>query len=153
MQLNRLCFVLAATLLIFSLQAQEYYRWQDQNGQLHVSQVPPPAGMDYEIWSLDPKQPPQQVKAEPSNKVPSPAPITKQQVKALQQQVQQVNAQLKVQNCTQARENKQRLEAEAPVAFNDTDGKPVPLNAEMRAEQLKIAERHIAEFCQSNTSN
>ncbi len=151
MQLNRLCFVLAATLLISGLHAQEYYRWQDKNGQLHVSQIPPPAGLDYEIWSLDPKQPPQQVKAETVNK--APVPVTQQQVKALQQQVEQVNAQLKVQNCTQARENKRRLEAEAPVAFNDTDGKPVPLNAEMRAEQLQIAERHIAEFCQSSTKN
>lgn len=148
MQLTRLCSVLSATLLIFSLQAQEYYRWQDQHGQLHVSQVPPPAGVDYEIWSLDPKQPPQSVKVQKQPaKSASAAPVTAAQVSALQQQVEQVNAKLKVQNCAQARENKKRLEAQAPVAFNNADGKTVPLSDEMRAEQLQLAMKHIAEFC------
>lgn len=147
MQMTKLFLLSAATLLMFGLQAQEYYRWQDKNGQLHVSQIPPPAGMDYEIWSLDPKQPPQQVKAEAINK--AALSVTKEQVKALQQQVEQVNSQLKVQNCNQALENKRRLQAEGPVAFNDSDGTPVPLSTEMRAEQLALAERQITEFCQS----
>jgi len=140
-------YLLAAVLIVFSAQAQEIYRWHDKNGQLHVSQVPPPAGTDYEILSLDPKQSPQVVKAVSAAPTSATKPVTAAQVQALQQQVNAVNAQLQIQNCAQAKENQQRLLADGPVAFNNTDGKPVPLNEEMRAEQLKIAQQHIAEFC------
>lgn len=140
-------YLLAAVLIVFSAQAQEIYRWHDKNGQLHVSQVPPPAGTDYEILSLDPKQAPQVVKAVRTGQASATKPVTAAQVQELQQQVNAVNAQLQIQNCAQAQENQQRLLADGPVAFNSTDGKPVPLNEEMRAEQLKIAQQHIAEFC------
>ncbi len=36
----------------FDLTAQEYYRWTDANGQLHISQSPPAKSVQYEVVTL-----------------------------------------------------------------------------------------------------
>ena len=143
------CRLLCAALLTFTVNAQEYYRWHDNSGQLHVSQTPPSAGIDYEIVDTQAKSAVTKVKA---TAVAAPVkPLDAKQIAALNQQVEQVNQQLKQQNCQQARTNKERLTAEAPVSITNAEGAEVALTMEMRAEQLVVTEQHIREFCQPDT--
>ncbi len=143
------CRLLCVSLLAFAVNAQEYYRWQDNKGQLHVSQTPPSAGIDYEIVDTQAKSAVTKVKA---TAVATPVkPLDAKQIAALNQQVEQVNLQLKQQNCQQARINKQRLTAEAPVSVTNAEGAAVALTTEMRTEQLVVTEQHIREFCQPET--
>lgn len=141
-----LCCLLSGALAAFTASAQEYYRWQDQSGQLHVSQIPPPAGVDYQVVSMQVKGAVTQVKA-PTVATPkesAPAnPITE-----LNKQVEAMNAQVRQHNCKQAQINQQRLSEEAALMVTDDTGKSVELSAEMRAEQLEVAEKQIKEFCQ-----
>jgi len=145
-QCKRLLCVLLCT---FGLQAQEYYRWHDSSGALHVSQTPPKASIDYEIVSLQGETAAVQVKAQPPASVQKP--IDPQQIAALNQQIEQVSAQLKQQNCQQAHANKQRLLAQAPIAIINADGTSVTLTTEMRSEQLMLTEKQIIEFCLPTT--
>lgn len=140
------CRLLCGFLLAFAVQAQEYYRWQDKTGQLHVSQVPPPAGVDYEVVAMransaaTPVQPPAVPPA-------PPAAANTGQIAALNQQVEQMNQQVKQHNCQQAQLNKERLSGDNVLMMTDAAGKSVELTAEMRAEQLEVADKQIREFC------
>ncbi len=139
--------ILSGALLAFAGHTQEYYRWQDQQGQLHVSQLPPPANVDYEVVYPGGTQP-MQIKAKLPPQDKPAAPVTATELNALKQQVGQVNARLKQQNCAQAQQNKQRLSSDNAVTLDDPSGNAQPLSDEMRTEQLALAERQIAEFCQ-----
>lgn len=146
-----LCVLLVVLFSTVGVQAQEYYRWHDSSGALHVSQTPPAASVDYEIVNPQDKSSVIQVKARPS--ASAQKPIDAKQIAALNQQIEQVSAQLKQQNCEQARANKQRLLAQAPVAITNADGASVALTTEMRAEQQVITEQQIIEFCQPATTD
>lgn len=135
-------------LSVFTVHSQEYYRWYDQAGQLHVSQTPPPPGLNYEIMQVQANgsatasavQPAKQPAAQPAPAANSIAELNKQ--------VEQMNEQVRQHNCQQAQMNKQRLTEEAVLMVTDSDGKSIELSAEMRAEQLDIAEKQIKEYCQ-----
>ncbi len=137
--------LLCGLMLTLTAKAQEYYRWHDEKGQLHVSQTPPPAHIDYEI--VAPGAAPEPVKAKAAKNPAATKPVSEAELQTLKQQVSEVNARLKLQNCSRAQQNKDRLSADSAVAFKDASGKPVALSDEMRAEQLAVAERQISEFC------
>lgn len=144
--------ILSAALLTFAGQTQEYYRWQDEQGQLHVSQMPPPANVDYEVVYPGSAEP-TQMKAKLPRQDKAAAPVTAAELNALKQQVGQVNARLKQQNCSLARQNKQRLASDSAVTLDDPGKNAQPLSEEMRTEQLALAERQIQEFCQQEPAN
>ncbi len=143
-----LCCLLSGALAIFTVSAQEYYRWQDKSGQLHVSQIPPPAGVDYQIVSMQAKGAVTEVKAPVVSTPKESTPAVQNPVAELNKQVEAMNAQVRQHNCKQAQINQQRLTEEAVLMVTGDDGKSVELTAEMRAEQLEVAEKQIKEFCQ-----
>lgn len=135
-------------LSVFSVHSQEYYRWFDKSGQLHVSQTPPPPGLNYEIMQIQANGAATASAVQPATQTPAqPAPASNS-IAELNKQVEQMNVQVRQHNCQQAQMNKQRLTEEAVLMVTDSDGKPIELSAEMRAEQLDIAEKQIKEFCQ-----
>lgn len=143
-----LCCLLSAALTAFTVSAQEYYRWQDKSGQLHVSQIPPPAGVDYQIVSMQTKNTVTEVKASAVSPPKESADAAQNPIAELNKQVEAMNAQVRHHNCKQAQINQQRLAEEAVLMVTDDEGKSVELTAEMRAEQLEVAEKQIKEFCQ-----
>lgn len=143
-----LCCLLSGALAAFTVSAQEYYRWQDKSGQLHVSQIPPPAGVDYQIVSMQAKGAVTEVKAPAVSTPKESTPAAQNPIAELNKQVEAMNAQVRQHNCKQAQINQQRLTKEAILMVTGDDGKSVELTAEMRAEQLEVAEKQIKEFCQ-----
>lgn len=143
-----LCSLLSAALAVFTVSAQEYYRWQDQSGQLHVSQTPPPAGVDYQVVSMQAKGAVTEVKASAVSPPKESTAAAQNPIAELNKQVEAMNAQVRQHNCKQAQINQQRLSEEAVLMVTDDEGKSVELTAEMRAEQLEVAEKQIREFCQ-----
>lgn len=143
-----LYFLLSGALVASTVSAQEYYRWQDKSGQLHVSQIPPPAGVDYQIVSMQAKGAVTEVKATAVATAKASASAPANPVAELNKQVEAMNAQVRQHNCKQAQINQQRLTEEAVLMVTGDDGKSVELTAEMRAEQLELAEKQIKEFCQ-----
>jgi hypothetical protein len=148
----------------FALTAQEFYRWTDANGQLHVSQSPPAKSVQYEVVTLQElsrQQLPQPRASTPSAANPSAAAAIAQQAAEntapLDQQVEQLNKkaevlqqQLDKQRCLSAQKNKAALERQAPVYTTDNAGKQTFLDDDQRAVQLEVAEEEISRFCQSN---
>lgn len=143
-----LCCLLSGALAAFTVSAQEYYRWQDKSGQLHVSQIPPPAGVDYQIVSMQAKGAVTEVKAPAVSTPKESASAAQNPIAELNKQVEAMNAQVRQHNCKQAQINQQRLTEEAVLMVTGDEGKSVKLTAEMRAEQLEVAEKQIKEFCQ-----
>jgi hypothetical protein len=134
----------------FALMAQEYYRWLDGNGTLHVSQSPPTAGVDYEVVSAQTKTVLQKVensKAQAEANAVINKPVSAQEFAQLQQQVESANSRIKRQNCETARKNRESLTSDTPLAVEQADGQSKAMTDEMRAEQLKVTERQILEFC------
>lgn len=141
-------------LLSLSVQAQEFYRWTDANGQLHVSQTPPPKSVQYEVLTL------QQLSRQPLPKTaPHPKAATQprttppaeldQQVDALNQRADQLQKELDAQRCQNAQRNKTALSRQAPVYQTDAQGQQVFLDDEQRAVQLELAEEEISRYCQT----
>lgn len=147
----------------FDLTAQEYYRWTDANGQLHISQSPPAKSVQYEVVTLQQlsKQQLHKPRVEPPVSA-SPASAVAQQAASqnsspLDQQVEQLNKKAEVlqqqldnQRCLSAQKNKAALERQAPVYTTDSTGKQTFLDDDQRAIQLAVAEEDISRFCQSN---
>lgn len=149
MQMIRRCIVLTTALLIFSIQAQEYYRWQDKTGQLHVSQIPPADNVDYEVVTMTAQEKEEviAVKAKTNQTAEIPANSGASKIAQLNQQVEQMNQKVRQFNCQQAQQNKERLSSESVLMITQDDGQTVELTSEMRAEQLDVAEKQIREFC------
>lgn len=145
------CRLLCGLLFASAVQAQEYYRWQDKSGQLHVSQVPPPTGIDYEVVSMQAKATVTPVKAQPVAPTATASAVDATQIAELNQQVEQMNQQVKMHNCQQAQQNKQRLSGETVLMMTNAAGESVELTAEMRAEQREVADKQIREFCDPAT--
>lgn len=152
----------------FGLTAQEFYRWTDANGQLHISQSPPAKSVQYEVVTL--QQLSKQQLHKPRAEVPTSASaasavaaqaaakqVAPQNTASLDQQVEQLNKeaavlqqQLDTQRCLSAQKNKAALERQAPVYTTDSAGKQTYLDDEQRAIQLAVAEEDISRFCQPN---
>ncbi len=150
----------------FSLTAQEFYRWTDANGQLHISQSPPAKSVQYEIVTL--QQLSKQQLHKPRTDAPANAPATAattpaaavpptaaqnpatldQQVEQLNQKAEVLQQQLDSQRCLSAQKNKAALERQAPVYTTDSAGKQTFLDDSQRAVQLEVAEEEISRFCQ-----
>lgn len=155
--MSKLILLLPLMIGCFSLSAQEFYRWTDANGQLHISQNPPTKAVQYEVVTLQElsKQQLHKPKAAETTKQATTSSTTSQQPAALDQQVEQLNKQaeqlqqqLDAQRCQTAQRNKASLQRQAPVFTTDADGQQTFLDDEQRAVQLEVAEEEISRFCQ-----
>jgi len=156
---------LSLTLFSLSASAQEFYRWTDANGQLHVSQTPPPANVKYEVTTLQQLSRHQLQKTSPvpadnnrkidgtnktgaTNNLAEQTQQLDQQVDALNQRASELQQQLDKQRCDNARRNKTSLSRQAPVFQTDANGQQVFLDDEQRAVQLELADEEISRYCE-----
>lgn len=166
--MTKVAALLPFLLCCFSLTAQEFYRWTDANGQLHISQSPPAKTVQYEVVTL------QELSKQQLHKPRATAPVSasaasafaqqaaaqqanEQQAAPLDQQVEQLNKkaeilqqQLDKQRCLSAQKNKAALQRQAPVYTTDGAGKQTFLDDDQRAVQLELAEEEINRYCTAN---
>ena len=145
------CMVLAGSCAIAATaHAQQFiYKWTDDQGQLKYSELPPPAGVTYEMV----RKP-----SGPSSGVVQPGPdLVKEQERkaeeeAAKQKEQEEQAQkeagdVRAKNCEIAKKNVQVLQGESPVVKTDAKGNKAQLDAEQREAELKKAQKDQDYFC------
>ena len=128
---------------------QTIFKWTDEQGQLKYSELPPPAGVPYEMV----RKP-----SGPSSGVVQPGPdlVKEQERKAAEEaakqkeqeeQAQKEAGDVRAKNCEIAKKNVQVLQGESPVVKTDAKGNKAPLDAEQREAELKKAQKDQDYFC------
>lgn len=123
------------------------YKWVDEEGTVHYTQSPPPAGIEAETI-----QPPPEVDSAPAleqlqkNEAKSAEYFKNQQKEAEKQAEVEKKLAMKKKNCEMA---KARLDSyvRPRVKFVQEDGTRVRATEEERQAQIKKSEDMIKEFC------
>jgi hypothetical protein len=125
----------------------EVYKWQDDRGETHYSQTPPPG---VPASKLQPHATP--------NHAGQPDPRLKKSLEAFDKRHQQdqeaaqkraaaaQQAELKTQNCTRARTNLQTLQGHGQIKLKEGDGYRMLPEGERQAK-IAEAQKQIDEFC------
>ncbi len=143
------CCVFAAT-----LQAQQFiYKWTDDKGMIQYSELPPPAGVKYEMVTKTSG-------AEQKNSEEAGRNLNKEQEDlakqvAEQEKKQQEEAEKKqkeaedtrTKNCEAAKKNLKILQGEGPVLKTDSKGNKIALDPQQRAEELQKAQKDQDYYC------
>ncbi len=133
-------------LLCAPLQAQ-VYKWQDEKGETHYSQTPPPGAPAHRL----------QLHGTPRH-AGQPDPHLKQRLEAFDRRRQQEQeaqhkraetaeqAALRKQNCASARSNLQTLESHGQIKLKEGEAYRI-LSEEERQAKIAEARKQIDEFC------
>ncbi|MBK8507267.1 MAG: DUF4124 domain-containing protein [Candidatus Competibacteraceae bacterium] len=137
-----------------TLQAQQFiYKWTDDKGMIQYSELPPPAGVKYEMVTKTSG-------AEQKNSEEAGRNLNKEQEDlakqvAEQEKKQQEEAEKKqkeaedtrTKNCEAAKKNLKILQGDSPVVKTDAKGNKIALDPQQREEELKKAQKDQDYFC------
>ncbi len=133
-------------------QAQQFiYKWNDEQGQIQYSELPPPAGVPYETV----RKPAGfgQEGGQARDLVKEQEELAKKlaEEEANKQEQQQEQAQkeqdVRVKNCEIAKKNVETLQGDRPVVKTDAQGNKVALDAQQREAELQKARKDQDYFC------
>lgn len=145
----------AATLLQSPVQAEEIYKWVNENNEIQYTQTRPPAGIEVEVIKSRPR-PPEAVRQ------PAPAPVTAADAAdeapatvdedpladdAGQPERDAEVARVMQQNCINARKNLEVLSRGGKTQYMTSDGKVVRLSEEQRQQRIDEANEQIRLLC------
>ena len=122
------------------------YKWVDQNGETHYSQMPPPDANVQVIKTPRSSSTPgtaQQPAA--TSKQPDTGKPAGDQTPQAKAKVE--DAQIRAENCATARRNLEMLQTKSRVNVKDQNGLYHRLTEEERQAQIKDAQQQIDEFC------
>ncbi|MDQ2693943.1 MAG: DUF4124 domain-containing protein [Pseudomonadota bacterium] len=138
----------------------DIYKWKDEDGNVHYTATPPPAG-EYEVFgrsSTPPAAPAGEGAPEPDSDPaaaepppdaePPPAPEIQDEPPAAIQPIDDQAAQ-RDEYCQRARTNLDILENYEVVSRPDDQGQPVVLDDEQRQQALRQARKDVEYFCDS----
>lgn len=131
----------------------DIYKWKDEDGNVHYTATPPPAG-EYEVFgrSSTPAAAPAEEEAapdpesDPAAAAPPPAPEIQDEPPAAIQPIDEQAAQ-REEYCQRARTNLDILENYEVVSRPDAQGQPVIMDAGQRQQALHQARKDMEYFC------
>jgi hypothetical protein len=151
--LKRALFVLMVSGCAVMATAQQFiYKWTDEQGMVKYSELPPPAGVKYDMVH----------KPTDTAAVPGAAPrdLTKDQEELARQEAEQKQKEqqkaeetqkqaedVRAKNCEIAKKNVQVLQGDTQVVKTDAQGNKVALDAGQRAAELQKAQKDADYFC------
>jgi hypothetical protein len=138
MEFVRHIALLVSLLLIaplVSAQATKLYKWTDEQGTVHYSQIPPTERQAEVITPEAP--PPAQPEAEAKDTTKPPEGISESQA---------ANMKIKQQNCEAAQKNLRIYQSSAKVL--QPDGTEITLSDEMREAKIKETQQQIKFYCE-----
>lgn len=146
---KRLCLVMTALLLSFSVNAQ-IYKWVDENGQTHYSQTPPASGEAQQVDvppppPVDPEQAQEEVDALIEQQQAAEQAEQEARQKAEEEAEQQA---IREENCRIARQNLELYQNNPGRRVQDEDGNVTRLREEDRQQKMQELQQQIDEFCQ-----
>lgn len=141
-----LCLLMIST-ASFSEQGYWAYKWVDETGSTHFSQVPPPPPAPAEIIKINPSAAITPIVSEFETAEPE-ADATEQneQQQTSEDQLAQ-QQQAFAENCKIAKENKQLYQDNPGRRFIDADGNVTRLTEEERQAKIQESQKQIDFYC------
>ncbi len=144
--------LLATTLLMSPAQAEEIYKWVNENNEIQYTQTRPAAGIEVEV--IKSRQRPLQAASQPETaaaQVADEAPDSTEDeplaTDAEQPQRDAEIARVMQQNCLNARKNLEVLSRGGKTQYMTSDGKVVRLSEEQRQQRIDEANEQIRLLC------
>ncbi len=143
-----LCAILLPALIATGQAAAEMYKWVDENGQVHYSQLPPP-GAKAETVKPPPKVDTEQAVDELKAREKGFDERRKAEAKQAETTVKkEEEAAAKQKNCEIAKRNLEGMEAAPQKSFKtDANGNRVRLTEEERQKEIAEMQKIIARDC------
>lgn len=142
------------TLAVFALpvQAETFYKWTDEQGNVHYTDAPPAEG-DYE--EVRPATAPSDGEAASASERLQAWRERQKEAKAREaeqraEQAEEARAEAaREENCSRAREKARVLEQNTRILLppEEEGGEPVRMSDDERLRQLEEAREQVAEFC------
>ena len=142
--------ILLVMTCLWSIASAQVYTWRDASGKVHYSDTPPP-GVDAKKMGIG-SQP-----ATPSSAAPGRS-TAEQDMEFRKRKAESEKAQAKAEqerkdaeeskrNCDAARLQLRALESGQRMSRLDASGTPIPLDDEMRAEEIEKARKAVQAWC------
>lgn len=139
----------------------EVYRWTDSEGNIQVTETPPPVGAQAEgtaVETLEMAKPAEEEVSEPTENKPVENPDAQKNAEGNsdstegneppQSEAEKLLA-AKQENCKKAQERMQTLTSKAALLTKSEDGKDVLMNDEMRDSAVKETQVYVDMYCGS----
>lgn len=145
-------WVLVGCGIVATGQAQQFiYKWNDEQGQIQYSELPPPSGVSYETV----RKPAgfgkegDQARDLAKEQEDLAKKLAEEEAKTQQQQQEQARKEedVRAKNCEVAKKNVETLQSDRPVVKADAQGNKVALDAQQRATELQKAQKDLDYFC------
>lgn len=127
---------------------QSIYKWTDVEGKLQYSELPPPAGITYEVVRKSAKATPGE-SALSSQQAREREELARQEAERKEQaeKAQQATQDQRTKNCEIAKKNVEVLQGDSQIVKTNAEGKKVVVDAEQRTAELKKAQKDADYFC------
>lgn len=162
---RRLSAFCLAALVLGASPALAQYKWKDNRGQVHVSDMPPPRDIPDKDVLQRPSSSPSRVAAAPgagaaaaaSAALPGKLPVdpelevrrkrAEDEAKALKRTDEDRQSAQRTENCQRARQQMATLDNGQRLVRYTDKGERVVLDDEARADEAQVARRAIAQDC------
>jgi len=128
----------------------EIYKWTDDNGKTHYSQVPPPGKIETEEikGAPPPADDPDKITEQLQNEVDAmDETVTRQEGEASEKSLRkEINAAYE-KNCTTSKNNLAKLQEGGKRRYKTADGQVMHFSEEERQKRINEAKDQIDEFC------
>ncbi len=143
-------FTLLLATVCLTIQADTMYRWVDEKGQTHFSNLPPAdKAKNTEEYKMRVSNPADKVDGYKINTDKENKTATETS-ESSEQKVSKAEADAA---CAKARKHKEVVSTNYSTRFKQEDGEYRPLSDEQRATQIRRADEQIAKYCNMTFSN
>lgn len=145
-----ICVVLIFTSAARAEDKQEIYKWTDDSGEIHYTQVPP-QDREYEKMrnTSPPADNPDQVRSKLQEQVEAMDKQQQEQAEGARDAEQWANIQkIRRSNCETARKNLANLQLGGSRRYMTPEGQVIHLTEDERVERIDRANKQIAENCE-----
>lgn len=154
------CGLIAATAMISPVTAQTY-KWKDKNGNIVISDTPPPPSVKAKVTGSKTAEAPAPATAAPAGQKAAPAAPQTLAEKDLDFKKRQLEAKEKAEKaakeeeaaaqkkkaCESAKQAIRTLDSSLNVSTVNEKGEPVPMDTKTRQQELENARKTAEEAC------
>lgn len=144
--MKRLYLALILAVLPLVAWAGTGYKWTDAEGNVHFTQEPPPPDAKVED-TFNVRQTPREAAPTADTQADETPPPVNKEEKPADDVSGMTPAALQAQNCQRAQAYLKSLQVEGDVAMQGPDGTLQKLDEARRAEEIKLGQQKVDEYC------
>jgi len=142
-------YLFALTLFCFNVQALEMYQWTDEEGTAHVSETPPPEGVEYSTMNIDVPESPSIPAEQDADSIEFGENASEELDENGENKVEKARKVLEEENCKISQSNMQNLRnnANLVVADEKNPGSFIKMTEDVRQQKIQQTQADIDLYC------